>query len=76
MTPEKHPLETVREVLNACIDASWWGNKAPVNRCAEAITALTTYMGQKQSCAECERLGMENADQCPTKEQLMERMNK
>ena len=61
MTPEKHPLETVREFFNACIDASWGGRKVPVHRFTEAITALTTYMGQTQSCAECERLGRENA---------------
>lgn len=31
------------------------------HRASEALTALTTYMGQPQSCAECERLGRENA---------------
>lgn len=49
-----HPLDAVRDALNACIDASWYERKIPVSQCGAALDTLTTYMGQP--CGECERL--------------------
>jgi hypothetical protein len=34
---------------------------AHYNKVAKALISLTLYMSQMQSCAECERLGRENA---------------
>lgn len=57
---EKHPLETVRKALQIYADRfkNARGSQIPANN---ALIALTTYMSQTQSCAECERLGRENA---------------
>jgi hypothetical protein len=73
MTAEKHPLETVQNTLQESArgcsaieliapnikDAREYASmmKAEIDA---ALTALTLYMSQPQSCAECERLGMEN----------------
>lgn len=57
---EKHPLETVRKALQIYADRfkNARGSQIPANN---ALIALTTYLCQPQSCAECERLGRENA---------------
>jgi hypothetical protein len=61
MTAEKHPLETVRELINEVLTFN--SAEGPVGRrIVPALNILNTYMGQTQSCAECERLGRENAD--------------
>jgi len=66
MTAEKHPLETVREALDVATVTINTGGR--ITRDTEvykimkaALTTLTLYMGQTQSCAECERLARENA---------------
>lgn len=73
MTDRKHPLETVRLVLeriakcpdlpNPDRDADW-KNCQKWSSCYanQALTALTTYMGETQSCAECERRARENKE--------------
>ena len=61
MTAEKHPLEIVREALEGLRE---YQIDDEIDRIVlPALTTLTTYMymSQTQSCAECERLGRENA---------------
>ena len=66
MTAEKHPLEMVRDALERSQELEYNpfepnNQSAHYNKVAKALISLTLYMGQTQSCAECERLGRENA---------------
>lgn len=65
MTAEKHPLEMVRLAIDIATVTINTGGKITrdtevYRMMREALTTLTTYLCQTQSCAECERLGMEN----------------
>ena len=61
MTAEKHPLQKVRAALErGTYLAQEIGDTLAFNQIDHALTTLTTYMGQTQSCAECERLAREN----------------
>lgn len=74
MTAEKHPLKLVREALGNVlrevfgyvgdepyIYADYDKTQALSRQVSQALTTLTIYMSHPQSCAECERLGRENA---------------
>jgi len=60
MTAEKHPLQKVRELINEVLTFN--SADGPVGRrLVPALNILNHYLCQTQSCAECERMGRENA---------------
>lgn len=65
MTAEKHPLETVLSLIERANKSAEVGDSFSafqfIGKAVPILTTLTAYMGQPQSCAECERLGRENA---------------